>query len=107
MTDFDVDKLSDYQLGTITGSFLRTGDALAAARAANGEVPSHGVTFMVGLWLGVVIAKEPKYGTAMREVLAKIQSKTSGKPAEQVESEALQIMRDALKGTIFENDLNT
>jgi hypothetical protein len=101
--DDEVDKFTDVQLGMILSSFLGTGDALAKARAASGGDASHGVSFVIGLWIGVVAAKEPKYGPALRRVLAKVQARTTGKTEERVEAEALQMLGEALKGTIFES----
>jgi hypothetical protein len=65
--DDEIDKFTDMQLGMILSSFLQTGDALAKVREASGGDASHGVTFVIGLWIGVVAAKEPKYGPASRE----------------------------------------
>jgi hypothetical protein len=103
--DDEIDKFTDMQLGMILSSFLQTGDALAKVREASGGDASHGVTFVIGLWIGVVAAKEPKYGPALRRVLAKVQARTTGKTEEQVEKEAMQMIGEALKGTVFESQL--
>lgn len=93
-----IDELSDIEVGMIVGTFMRTGDAVGA----NHSTP--GVTFLTGLWIGVVAAKNPNYAYGLRSVLARVMARNRGISPEQVESEALQMIREDLKGTPFEDD---